>query len=208
MTSGSFFLLYFGRKRYLHHLPVLSYCWSLGFIASVIGVSWAIDAGALDNHGDPKTDTGHFIASIISAITDLAGELYFVGCFLSLSIGPQILSYIICAIFGRAVNLYLLPMVTRLSMWSLVKTLATGSGIFMAIGAIICIRSVDYFMFLNYTVISFMFIMMALLSTILYSTSGVIVTDLSDPDFSNLSQPFKSVNRWATRNARVEDGPT
>jgi hypothetical protein len=133
MVFLPFFIYYkgfwtFGAK----YLGILTYCWSLGLIVTIIAVYLAIRSGIVNEAGDPLNDIGRIVLWTAKGSVDPIGDLYLIVGFLCIVLGPQIISYMILALFGRAGNVYLFKTVTKLAVWSFIKTLATGSGIILA----------------------------------------------------------------------------
>jgi hypothetical protein len=125
-------LIYWVWEYILAHLAILADCWSLGFIATIVAAYWAISSGTLNNAGEPLNSAGTIVLSIAIATVDLNGDLYFIACFLCIVLGPQIMAYIILALFGCAANVHLFETATKFAAWSFIKTTATGSGIIIA----------------------------------------------------------------------------
>ena len=195
--------IYSWRVSIFGYLPVLAYCLSFAFIATIIAVTFAISMGTLDKNGNPTTDIGSLVLWLIHGMSDIQGELYLLVCFLCLVFGPQIMSYAICSAFGCAGHMHFLSIATRIAVWSFIKTLAAGSGIIL--GSLVAVYSHSHILpddWLTYIGVSLSYIYISL------ATLGAYLAtfEVTGPIAALLAPFVRRVHAWSTRNQRDEVG--
>lgn len=126
----------FTSKKHPSHVQTVSYCFSLGFIATAMVAIWAHSVEAVDKHGLYKGPNGHYVFDYINYGLSLYDEIVIIAALLLLLVLPQLMAYAISGAFGSASKPVLFRSGSIFAFWCIIKSFWTTSGVMVALGVL------------------------------------------------------------------------
>lgn len=111
------------------------YLFSLSMVCTLVGLYFAINAGAIDADGRYQGYWGEKINWLLSVILDLSADIEIFTALLVIYVLPQAMTYILSGLFGRASRLIFIGGAFRIYFLSIVKSFIIASGVVFAIAA-------------------------------------------------------------------------
>ena len=118
------------RQNYITEINVVWYTASFVFVIYLL-VSYAMQFGFLPMAVSSEwsdSSTGWIYWKATHLLTDLNGELILVSVFIAITIGPQVLTYVLSGLSGTAKSPRFVLQFERIAVWSLIKFLAALGG--------------------------------------------------------------------------------
>jgi len=114
-------------------LRIVWYFFSLSSVCTALASAWASKTGAIDQSGSFQGAWGKKIESILTFMLDLDTDIKAFAALLMIFVIPQIASYFLSGIFGRASSPIFIGRALSLFIWSIVKSFVVASGILLTI---------------------------------------------------------------------------
>jgi hypothetical protein len=136
VIAAIFVVLHTGTKLADHHgsdLRIVWYLFSLSSVCTFIAAVWASSVGAIDASGSFQGDWGKAIESLLKFMLDLDTDVKLFTAVLAVFVVPQMASYLLSGLFGRASSPILIGRAFALFVWSIVKSFVVASGILLTV---------------------------------------------------------------------------
>ena len=189
------------KKKHAYEVDMMFYFLCLAFSISLIVTVAAVEFGAIDNSGNYVGERGEWFKSGLSFFMSIKDTLYLSITIVSVTIAPQIMSYILSGLFGCASRIVYAEEIIEISFWLAVKPLITVSGISMGLSLAAYLLAIEGFS------IEHIYSMIAMSSVMLYFSFGIVcvykmIKDFMQGEDSRIPQRCKdwimSVHKKAT----------
>ena len=118
-------------RKHGRDLRVVWYFFSLSLVITCGIVWWAINTGAIDEHGTFHGNAGDAIKKVLNIMLDLNADIQIFATIAAVITVPQLLSYVLSGFCGCAALPLLIEESFRFFVWNLVKSFAVVSGILL-----------------------------------------------------------------------------
>lgn len=196
---------YAGTKLADNHgsdLRIVWFLFSLSPVCTVIAAAWANSTGAIDQSGSFQGSWGKAIESFLRFMLDLDTDLKVFAAILAIFVIPQMASYLLSGLFGRASSPILIGKAFSLFVWSIVKSFVVASGILLTIAIYGAARgwvAWNIKGMVSMSLLSLMLLMLSFACLYLYRDIGKTIALPASDRGLRVGRFLASVRRWLTR---------
>jgi hypothetical protein len=209
LSLGLWLLIRLLRVKYATSVQVIWYLFALTFHVSLLFLWWATAILAIDSKGNPNGAMGAFVMSLMKAMLDLKTDVQVMGALASLVVLPQVVSYILSALFGCASRPKMVAVTADWLSWGVTKSFAVTSAILAAIttwGATTGWHGFNPNVVLGYLHLSSMLILLSF-ALLLIKYEFAEIPSLAKQHPSNaVADKVLRFHRWATRHRKDLSG--
>lgn len=190
------------RNEHAVDIQVVWYFYSFTLVlSSLIGI-WAVNVEAINNKGEFVGESGEYINTLITASLDVNLSFAIIFCIFAIIILPQLLSYMLCGLFGVSSTPKYTSESINILMWGIIKTFVIVSGVTTTIPIFGAIFSWDSFKFNNivgWLLLSIAFCLYSFFVLLVYRESAQVLVDIDRYVPGKLKDKALSVHNWFSR---------
>ncbi|KAA1053911.1 hypothetical protein [Azospirillum argentinense] len=156
------------KRNYAYEVDMMFFFFCLSFAMSIVAVFAAVEFGAIDAAGEFSNELGYWFEKGLDFFLSVKHTFYISLAIISLTVAPQILSYVISGLFGCASSAIFVSEIMEVCFWLAIKPLITVAGILagLTIGA--------YMLSIPKFTVNEIFTVAAVSSVLLYSSFSVV----------------------------------
>lgn len=136
VVAAIFLFLYLVRYFTLHlsrehggDIRVVWYFFSLSLVVTFVIALWAVDSGAITEHGTFQGGAGEALQKLLHFMLDLNADIKILVVIFAFIVLPQVFSYVLSGLSGCASNPLLIRESFSFFVWGLIKAFAGCAGI-------------------------------------------------------------------------------
>jgi hypothetical protein len=191
------------RRNHGADIRVVWYFVSLALVVA-LGIGWwAVDNGALGQHGTFVGPNGEALKKFLDFMLDLNTDLKILAAIVLLITVPQLLGYVLSGLSGSAAAPLLIEGSLSFFVWGLVKAFAVCAGIIFSLAILGMWQGWHTWwpggFAMTYT--SLMLVMLSFATLLMYREAETVSADLHKY-FPKLVKPFIAIHSWFTRKER------
>lgn len=189
-------------------IRVVWYFFSLSLVATSGIIWWAIEISAIDKHGSFHGYVGETIQHWLHFMLDLNTDLIIFSAIVALIAVPQLLCYILSGLFGSASVPFLIEESFKFFVWSLVKSFAVASGIFVSLAGFGIWNQWTGWNWQGSCALVFMsvvLVMLAFTTLLLYREAKSVLADLRKTIPEWIYRPIRVLHTWFMRNGHGQE---
>jgi hypothetical protein len=196
---------YAGTSLADHHgsdLRIVWYLFSLSSVCTLVAAAWASSVGAIDPSGSFQGVWGKVIESVLKFMLDLDTDVKLFAAILAVFVVPQMTSYLLSGLFGRASSPILIGRAFALFVWSIVKSFVVASGILMTVAVYGAVRGWGAWNVkgaVSMSILSLMLLMLSFGCLYLYRDIGKTIALPDSKRGLWAHRRLSSIRAWLTR---------